>query len=114
QRRQLRALQDLRHQGPVRDHHLGHSGGWLRAELPEPVGAASACSWSAPLRSVQPAISLAIVPMPWPNAAATIAVSVPDAGTACTKVRDATTARSPACTSLAFTSMVAAGVAPPA
>ncbi len=37
QRRQLRALQDLRHQGPVRDHQLGHAGRWLGAELPEPV-----------------------------------------------------------------------------
>jgi O-antigen biosynthesis protein len=35
QRRQLRALQDLRHQGPVRDHHLGHAGRRLGAELSE-------------------------------------------------------------------------------
>src|SRR3546814_9156860 len=27
----------MRHQGPVRDHHLGDPRGWLGAELPEPV-----------------------------------------------------------------------------
>ena len=42
QRRQLRALQDLRHQGPVRDHHLGHAGGRRGAELPEPLSGATA------------------------------------------------------------------------
>src|SRR3546814_19470108 len=36
-RRQLRALQDLRHQGSLRDHHLGDAGGWGGAELPELV-----------------------------------------------------------------------------
>ncbi len=36
--RQLRALQDLRHQGPVRDHQLGHARRRLGAELPESVG----------------------------------------------------------------------------
>ena len=30
---ELRALQDLRHRGPVRDHHLGAAGGRRRAEL---------------------------------------------------------------------------------
>src|SRR5690606_14081405 len=37
QRCQLRALQDLRHQGPLRDHHLGDARGRIRAQLPEPV-----------------------------------------------------------------------------
>ena len=35
QRRQLRALQDLRHQGSVPDHRLGDAGRRQRAELPE-------------------------------------------------------------------------------
>ena len=41
QRRELRALQGLRHQGSVRDHQLDHAGRRLRAELPEPL------RWSA-------------------------------------------------------------------
>ncbi len=38
QRQQLRPLQDLRHHGPVRDHHLGAPGRGRRAELREDVG----------------------------------------------------------------------------
>jgi electron-transferring-flavoprotein dehydrogenase len=37
QRPELRALQDLRHQGPDPEHRLGHAGGRRRAELPEYV-----------------------------------------------------------------------------
>jgi hypothetical protein len=33
QRAELRALQDLRHQGPDPEHRLGHAGGRRRAEL---------------------------------------------------------------------------------
>ena len=33
ERFQLRALQDLRHHGSLRDHHLGAAGGWWRSEL---------------------------------------------------------------------------------
>src|SRR5215469_11539999 len=33
QRPELRPLQNLRHQGSEREHHLGSSGGWWRAEL---------------------------------------------------------------------------------
>ena len=39
QRRQLRALQDLRHQGSVPDHRLGHAGRRLRTQLQQPVTA---------------------------------------------------------------------------
>ena len=39
QRRQLRALQDLRHQGPVPDHRLGDARRRLRSELPAAVTA---------------------------------------------------------------------------
>ena len=38
QRRQLRALQGLRHQGPLSHHHLDHARGRIRSELPESVG----------------------------------------------------------------------------
>ena len=38
QRRQLRALQGLRYQGPLRDHHLDHARGRLGTELPVVVG----------------------------------------------------------------------------
>src|ERR1041385_4079371 len=34
---ELRPLQNLRYQGPEPEHHLGHSGGRGRAELPEHV-----------------------------------------------------------------------------
>ena len=37
QRQQLRPLQDLRHHGPLRDHHLGPARGRRRPRLPEPV-----------------------------------------------------------------------------
>jgi electron-transferring-flavoprotein dehydrogenase len=37
QRAELRALQDVRHQGPRPEHHLGDSGGWRGPELPEHV-----------------------------------------------------------------------------
>src|ERR1700761_3628731 len=33
QRPELRPLQNLRHQGPEREYHLGSTGGWWRAEL---------------------------------------------------------------------------------
>jgi electron-transferring-flavoprotein dehydrogenase len=42
QRRQLRALQDMRHQGSLRDHHLGAAGRRLRTQLPESVMQATA------------------------------------------------------------------------
>ena len=35
---ELRALQNLRHSGPVSDHHVGSAGGWWRAELRRHVG----------------------------------------------------------------------------
>ena len=38
QRQQLRPLQDLRHHGPLPDHHLGAARGRRRAELQEDVG----------------------------------------------------------------------------
>ncbi len=37
QRAELRPLQNLRHQGPEPEHHLGHARGRRRAELPEHV-----------------------------------------------------------------------------
>jgi len=37
QRAELRALQDLRHQGSVAEHHLGGAGRYRRAELPQHV-----------------------------------------------------------------------------
>ena len=37
QRAELRALQDLRHQGPGAEHHLGGAGRYRRAELPQHV-----------------------------------------------------------------------------
>ena len=39
QRAELRALQDLRHQGPDAEHRVGHAGRRRRAELPEHVNA---------------------------------------------------------------------------
>ena len=36
---ELRALQDLRHQGSQPEHQLGHAAGWRRAELSQHVGA---------------------------------------------------------------------------
>src|ERR1700761_4930482 len=33
QRPELRPLQNLRHQGPEREHHLGSTGGWWGAQL---------------------------------------------------------------------------------
>jgi flavin-dependent dehydrogenase len=44
QRRQLRALQDLRHQGSVRDHQLGDARGRLGPQLPEPVTGLRNCT----------------------------------------------------------------------
>ena len=60
QRAELRALQDLRYQGPEWEHHLGAARGRRRAELPEHV---SLCvtippisrlqgQWTCPLRAV--------------------------------------------------------------
>ena len=37
QRAELRALQDLRHQGPDAEHRVGHAGRWRRTELSEYV-----------------------------------------------------------------------------
>ena len=44
QRRELRALQGLRHQGSVRDHHLDHARRRLRPELPESVASSRSCT----------------------------------------------------------------------
>jgi electron-transferring-flavoprotein dehydrogenase len=49
QRVELRPLQGLRHQGPVRDHHLDHARGRVGTQLPEHVGG---CAW--PTRSGHP------------------------------------------------------------
>src|SRR3990167_5780803 len=40
QRAELRPLQNLRHQGPESEHHLGSAGRQRRAELPEYVNCA--------------------------------------------------------------------------
>src|SRR5207249_11199197 len=42
QRAELRALQDLRHQGPAAEHRLGRARGRRRTQLPEHVAHASA------------------------------------------------------------------------
>ena len=54
QRRQLRPLQDLRHQGPQPEHQLGAAGRWRRAELPQYVRFPSACWRAIPLPLTQP------------------------------------------------------------
>src|SRR5271166_1436279 len=40
QRAELRSLQNMRHQGPEPEHHLGSAGGRWRAELSEHVNCA--------------------------------------------------------------------------
>src|SRR5690606_34467512 len=135
QRRQLRPLQDLRHQGPLRDHHLGDAGGRLGAELPEPVGpelvgaalgrdrAQGALPQVSrrerrsyrglPDSRVQAVIAWPISPSAMPKACETCAGSVPWAGMDSRKVRSATTSRPMLRTSLAWTSISAAGTAAP-
>ena len=49
--RKLRALQDLRHQGSLPDHHLGHAGRRCGTELPEPVKRRS--SWGRKRRGLR-------------------------------------------------------------
>ena len=54
---ELRPLQDLRHQGPQPEHHLGHAAGRRRAELPEYVTGTVPATLQGGLHPVAPPFS---------------------------------------------------------
>ena len=62
QRRQLRALQDVRHQGSVRDHQLGDAGRRQRAELPESLSASFQRNLLKKTASLKPAVFISANP----------------------------------------------------